>query len=126
MADIERLTITLPSEMAAAIKSAVAGGDYASTSEVVREAVRDWKLKRALRLQELEALKADINRGLADVAAGRVKKFDPAWIIQRGNNCMITNYQERAPPVYAVLRRRAQSPWRPRRRKKGAVTPAPL
>jgi antitoxin ParD1/3/4 len=88
MADIERLTITLPSEMAAAIKSAVAGGDYASTSEVVREAVRDWKLKRALRLQELEALKADINRGLADVAAGRVKKFDPAWIIQRGRKLL--------------------------------------
>lgn len=38
MADIERLTITLPAEMAAAVKVAVEGGDYASTSEVVREA----------------------------------------------------------------------------------------
>ncbi|EJW10923.1 hypothetical protein A33M_3917 [Rhodovulum sp. PH10] len=88
MAEIERLTITLPSEMAAAIKSAVEGGDYASTSEVVREAVRDWKLKRALRLQELEALKADIDKGLADVAAGRVKKFDTARIIQRGRKLL--------------------------------------
>jgi antitoxin ParD1/3/4 len=35
MAEIERLTITLPSQMAAAVKAAVAGGDYASTSEVV-------------------------------------------------------------------------------------------
>ena len=76
MAEIERLTITLPSDMAAAIKGAVNGGDYASTSEVVREAVRDWKMKRALQLQELAALKTDIDKGLADVAAGRVRDFD--------------------------------------------------
>src|ERR1700756_2851144 len=41
MPDIERLTVTLPSDMAAVIKGAVADGDYASTSEVVREALRD-------------------------------------------------------------------------------------
>ncbi len=46
MPEIERLTITLPSEMAAVIKGAVEGGDYASSSEVVREALRDWKMKR--------------------------------------------------------------------------------
>jgi antitoxin ParD1/3/4 len=88
MADIERLTITLPADMAAAVRGAVDGGDYASTSEVVREALRDWKLKRALRLQELEALKAEIDKGLADVAAGRVKKFDAARIIQRGRKLL--------------------------------------
>jgi antitoxin ParD1/3/4 len=41
MPDIERLTITLPTDMAAVVKSAVEIGDYASTSEVVREATRD-------------------------------------------------------------------------------------
>ena len=46
MAGIERMTITLPSNMAAVIKGAVKGGDYASSSEVVREALRDWKTKR--------------------------------------------------------------------------------
>jgi antitoxin ParD1/3/4 len=86
MAEIERLTVTLPAEMTAVIKSAVETGDYASTSEVVREAVRDWKTKRALQLQELTALKADIEKGLAEVAAGRVKKFDTARIIERGKN----------------------------------------
>ncbi len=84
MAEIERLTITLPAEMTAVIRSAVETGDYASTSEVVREAVRDWRTKRDLQLQELAALKADIDKGLADVAAGRVKKFDAARIIKRG------------------------------------------
>ena len=88
MAEIARLTITLPSEMAAAVKGAVAGGDYASTSEVVREALRDWKTKRALQLGELAALKADIDRGLADVAAGRVKDLDADRIIERGRKLL--------------------------------------
>jgi antitoxin ParD1/3/4 len=88
MAEIERLTITLPTEMAAVVKSAVEDGDYASTSEVVRAALRDWKTKRALQLQELAALKADIDIGLADVAAGRVKNFDAARIIERGRKLL--------------------------------------
>jgi antitoxin ParD1/3/4 len=88
MGEIERLTVTLPAEMTAVIKDAVATGDYASTSEVVREAVRDWKLKRALQLHELAALKADIDKGLADVVAGRVKKFDAGRIIERGKKLL--------------------------------------
>ncbi len=88
MAEIERLTITLPSDMAATIKGAVAGGDYASTSEVVREALRDWKMKRALQLQELAALKADIDKGITDVAEGRVRNFDADSIIERGRKLL--------------------------------------
>lgn len=88
MAGIERLTITLPSDMAAIVKGAVEGGDYASNSEVVREALRDWKLKRALQLQELASLKADIDRGLTDLAEGRVRDFDAARIIERGRKLL--------------------------------------
>lgn len=88
MSEIERITITLPSDMAAVVKDAVAGGDYASSSEVVREALRDWKMKRALQLNELASLKADIDRGLADVAAGRVKKFDTGSIMERGRKLL--------------------------------------
>jgi antitoxin ParD1/3/4 len=88
MAGIERLTITLPTDMAALVKSAVEDGDYASTSEVIRAALRDWKMKRALQLQELVALKVDIDKGLADVAAGRVKDFDAARIIERGRKLL--------------------------------------
>ena len=40
MAELERLTITMPSDLAAVVKTAVTEGDYASTSEVVREALR--------------------------------------------------------------------------------------
>ena len=83
MPDIERLTITMPAEMAAVVKDAVAGGDYASSSEVVREALRDWKTKRALRLHELASLKA-----LTDLAEGRVRDFDAARIIERGRQLL--------------------------------------
>ena len=88
MSEIERLTITLPADMAAVIKGAVAEGDYASASEVVRAALRDWKMKRALQLQELAALKTDIDKGLADVAAGRIKDFDAESVIERGRKLL--------------------------------------
>ena len=88
MADIERLTITLPADMAKLIKGAVDDGDYASSSEVIREALRDWKMKRKLRLGQLAELKADIDRGLADVAQGRLAKFDAKRIIARGGKLL--------------------------------------
>lgn len=54
----------------------------------MREALRDWKIKRALQLEELAALRAEIDRGLSDVAAGRVKEFDAARIIERGRKLL--------------------------------------
>jgi antitoxin ParD1/3/4 len=51
MPGIERLTITLPTGMALLVKRAVESGDYASASEVIREALREWRLKREPRLQ---------------------------------------------------------------------------
>ena len=89
MANVERITITLPTDMAAVVKGAVESGDYASTSEVVRASLRDWKMKRALQLQEFAALKADIDIGLADVAAGRMKDFDATHIIERGRKLLV-------------------------------------
>jgi antitoxin ParD1/3/4 len=88
MPEIERLTVTMPPELAAVVRQAVETGDYASTSEVVRAALRDWKLKRALQIEELAALKADIDKGFADVAAGRVKDFDTDRIIARGRKLL--------------------------------------
>src|ERR1700722_20090986 len=88
MAAIERLTITLPAEMAGLVKGAVDEGDYASASEVIREALRDWKVKRELRLGQLSELKLDIDRGLADVAEGRVAPFDVKRVIARGRELL--------------------------------------
>lgn len=85
---VERMTITLPPDMANVVKGAVAAGDYASASEVVREALRDWKLKRSVQIMELEGLKSDIDKGLSDIAAGRIKAFDTAAIIARGRQLL--------------------------------------
>jgi antitoxin ParD1/3/4 len=88
MANIERLTITLPADMARLVKGAVEDGDYASSSEVIREALRDWKMKRELRLGQLAELKVDIDRGLADAAEGRLAKFDAKRIFARGRKLL--------------------------------------
>jgi antitoxin ParD1/3/4 len=45
-------------------------------------------MKRALQLQELNALKADIDKGLADLAEGRVNRFDVGRIAERGKNLL--------------------------------------
>jgi antitoxin ParD1/3/4 len=63
MGAIERITITLPAEMAAAVKETVAEGEYASASEVIREALRDWTRARDTERRELEALREMIRIG---------------------------------------------------------------
>lgn len=46
MSKLEKLSISLTPELAFLVRSAVTEGDYASTSEVIREALRDWKIKQ--------------------------------------------------------------------------------
>lgn len=84
MSEIERLTVTLPADMAALVKEAVADGDYASASEIVREALRDWEVKAEARRRKLEALRGDIDKGLKDAAKRRVVKPDLDDIMARG------------------------------------------
>jgi antitoxin ParD1/3/4 len=71
----ERITITMPAEMAEILRQAVAGGEYASTSEVVREALRDWSRNRDAERRDLEALRRAIRAGLdsgSDIPAEQV------------------------------------------------------
>lgn len=81
---MEHMSFAMPVEMAADVRDAVERGDYASPSEVVREALRDWSVKRAQRLDDRAALKVDIDKGLADVAAGRLVPFDAERIVAKG------------------------------------------
>lgn len=57
MRTIEKTSVALPPEMVAAVKDAVEGGEYSSNSEVVRDALRDWTLKRSLQQHALEDLR---------------------------------------------------------------------
>ena len=44
--------------MAQAVRGAVQADEYASSSEIIREALRDWRHKRALQEQDLGELRA--------------------------------------------------------------------
>ena len=79
MAAIEKLSIALPSEMAALIRSAVNSGEYASNSEVVRDALRDWTHKRNLRAQGLASLRKAWQESTADESEG----LDPDAVFDR-------------------------------------------
>ncbi len=57
MASVEKISIALPPEMVALLRQAVDTGEYASSSEVVRDALRDWTQKRNLRQQGVEELR---------------------------------------------------------------------
>ena len=63
MSNIERMTVTMPGEMAATLRQTVAGGEYASTSEVVREALREWVRSRDQDQRDLQTLRQAIREG---------------------------------------------------------------
>ena len=81
---VERLTITLTTELAHEVKESVVSGAYASSSEVIREALRDWRHKRRIQAQQIAKLRSDVMVGIADVEAGRVREFSADRIIERG------------------------------------------
>jgi antitoxin ParD1/3/4 len=63
MATIERISITLPAEMAATLRQTVEAGQYASTSEIVREALRAWTRARDDDRRDLETLREAVRLG---------------------------------------------------------------
>ena len=64
MANVEKLSIALTPDMAAVVRQAVESGDYASASEVVRDALREWKLKRAVESEAILELRRLWQEGL--------------------------------------------------------------
>jgi antitoxin ParD1/3/4 len=62
MGAIEKITISLPEEMLADVKAAVAAGEFTNTSEAIRDALRQWRRARtviALNNEELKRLVAE-------------------------------------------------------------------
>ena len=55
-------------------------GEYASSSEVIRDALREWKYKRVLRQKAIEELRAAVEEGLK---SGLGENLDIETIIQR-------------------------------------------
>jgi len=72
MQSAEKLSITLPAEMANFIRQKVASGLYGSNSEIIREALRAL-MERERRLEWLDTA---IAQGVADAEAGQVQDID--------------------------------------------------
>ena len=79
MTTVEKMSIALPPEMAATVRQAVEAGEYASNSEVIREALRDWSYQRDLRQRGLDDLRAMWDETMIDTRP----HVPPKEILQR-------------------------------------------
>ncbi|NOV30188.1 type II toxin-antitoxin system ParD family antitoxin [Methylomonas sp. ZR1] len=75
MANVEKISIALTPEMATIVRQCVESGEYASSSELIREALRDWKTKRLLQQSELQELKSLWQTGI-DSGSGTFTDMD--------------------------------------------------
>ncbi|HEY8696832.1 MAG TPA: ribbon-helix-helix protein, CopG family [Rhizomicrobium sp.] len=79
---VEKISISLPRDMVEDIKQAVDRGAYATTSEVLRDAVRDWQKKNVVdRYERLRArskadLKCMVQEGIASADRGEVAPLE--------------------------------------------------
>ena len=70
---VKKVSVALTEELATMIKSAVEGGEYGSSSEVVRDALRQWQSGRARRQAEMRMLRREWRRG---ITSGPAKDAD--------------------------------------------------
>jgi antitoxin ParD1/3/4 len=73
MTSVSKVSIALSKEHIELAKGAVASGRYASVSEVVREALREWEIRQPLRKAEVERLRKAWDEG---IASGPPEPFD--------------------------------------------------
>lgn len=63
---VEKISITLTPEMNRIIKQRVAAGDFASSSELIREALRVWQKREDEHQERMAALRARMQKSLDD------------------------------------------------------------
>ncbi|MBY2985693.1 type II toxin-antitoxin system ParD family antitoxin [Rhizobium leguminosarum] len=77
MANVEKISVSMTPQHADLLRDAVGSGAYASASEVIREAMRDWSAKWQQRSGDIEKLRKMWAEGKASGAATPVD-FDQA------------------------------------------------
>jgi len=70
VATVEKISVALTPDLASMVRGAVENGCYASTSEVVREALRDWRRKHDLEERAMQELRALWQTGIDSGSAG--------------------------------------------------------
>ncbi|MBP0577958.1 type II toxin-antitoxin system ParD family antitoxin [Labrys sp. LIt4] len=81
MASVEKVSVALTTKQISSLRNAVEAGEYASTSEIVREALRDWEFKREARLEEINRLRQAWEEG---IASGPSRKTDLEKLREEG------------------------------------------
>lgn len=66
MQSAEKVSITIPPEMMRTIRDTVEAGEFASTSEAFRDAVRVWQRQRLEDAERLQAIRERVRRSLDD------------------------------------------------------------
>jgi len=64
MANVEKVSIALTEEMAAFVRQRVESGEYASNSEIIREALKEWKERKDAEARKTEALRGLWQEGI--------------------------------------------------------------
>jgi antitoxin ParD1/3/4 len=85
MASIEKISVALPTDMLELVKNAVKSGDYATTSEVIREALREWKGRRETREEAISELRRLWQEG---IDSGGWRVFDAEEIKREGRRLL--------------------------------------
>jgi antitoxin ParD1/3/4 len=81
MARVDKLSIALTQEFAGEVRDAVASGEYASASEVIRDALRTWKRVREARSVAVDELRRLWREGIDSGIGGPLK---PENVKRRG------------------------------------------
>jgi len=81
MANVEKISVALSADMLELVKNAVKSGGYTTTSEVIREALREWKARREIREEAIPELRRLWQEG---IDRGGWRPFDAAEIRREG------------------------------------------
>jgi antitoxin ParD1/3/4 len=89
----QKVSITLTSDMLRTIRESVEAGEYASTSEALRDAVRAWQRQRSEDAERLTAIRARVRRSLEDPrpsvpleeAFDRIERLHAETVKERGD-----------------------------------------
>lgn len=66
MQTAQKVSITVTPDMMQALRESVNSGEFATTSEAMRDALRVWRRQRLEDAERLEALRARVRRSLDD------------------------------------------------------------
>jgi antitoxin ParD1/3/4 len=75
MSTVRKVSIALPDDLADMVRGAVDKGGYASASEVVREALRDWRERQQRKAAALMELRQLVRQGV-NSGPGRFASID--------------------------------------------------